>query len=254
MTATPAIFITIPLSHYCEKARWALDRLGVPYREQPHAPLLHRLATRRHQGGSVPILVHDGQCIVDSTAILEYADAFGGGDRLYPRDPATRQEVSALEEQFDAHLGPHVRRWAYLELLARPALLRSIWSRGVPGLEALAIRMLVPLARRLVRSAYKVTPDGAQRSLERVRESFRLVEQRLADGRRYLVGGRFSAADLAFAALAAPALLPPECRAVHPAFEELSGGMQREISALRATVAGQFALRLFAQERAPAAG
>ena len=43
----PAILITIPLSHYCEKARWALDRVALPYREEPHAPLLHRLATKR---------------------------------------------------------------------------------------------------------------------------------------------------------------------------------------------------------------
>ncbi len=253
MDTTPAAFITIPLSHYCEKARWALDRVGVPYCEQPHAPLLHRLATRRHGGGSVPILVHGGRSFVDSSAILGFADAFGGGDRLYPHDPALRQEVAALEERFDVQLGPNVRRWAYLELLARPALLRSVWSRGVPRLEAFALPLVVPVARRLVRSAYRVTPDGAQRSLERVREAFRLVEQQLADGRRYLVGGRFGAADMTFAALAAPALLPPECRAVHPAFDDLPERMRREILAFRDTAAGQFALRLFAEERAPAA-
>ncbi len=47
--AAPAILITIPLSHYCEKARWALDRVALPYREEPHAPLLHRLATKRNE-------------------------------------------------------------------------------------------------------------------------------------------------------------------------------------------------------------
>jgi glutathione S-transferase len=30
--AAPAILITIPLSHYCEKARWALDRVAFPRR------------------------------------------------------------------------------------------------------------------------------------------------------------------------------------------------------------------------------
>ena len=28
--------ITIPISHYCEKARWALDRAGVAYVEERH--------------------------------------------------------------------------------------------------------------------------------------------------------------------------------------------------------------------------
>jgi len=252
MGAEPAVFITIPLSHYCEKARWALDRLGLSYREEPHAPLLHMLATRRHHGRSVPILLHEGKCLADSTAILEHADAFGGGDRLYPRDAVLRQEVSALEEQFDTELGPHVRRWAYLDLLSKPALLRDVWSRGVPKVESLLMPLVIPAARRLVRSAYKVTTEGARRSLERVRESFRSVDQRLADGRTYLVGGRFTAADLAFAALAAPALLPAQCRAVHPAIGELSSDMQQEIAAFRQTKAGQFALRLFEQERARA--
>jgi glutathione S-transferase len=250
MTAAPAVFVTIPLSHYCEKARWALDRVGLPYREEPHAPLLHMLATRRRRGRSVPILLHDGRCLADSTAILEYADTFGGGDRLYPRDAAMRREVAALEEQFDTQLGPQVRRWAYLDLLSKPALLRAVWCRGVPKLESFVMPLLIPVARRLVRSAYKVTAEGARRSLERVRESFRLVDQRLADGKGYLVGGRFTAADLTFAALAAPALLPMECRAVHPAFEDLSTDMQQEIAGFRETMAGKFALRMFARERA----
>ena len=62
---SPARFITIPLSHYCEKARWGLDRVALPYREEPHAPLLNRLS-----GGTVPILVHGSDRFIDSTDIL----------------------------------------------------------------------------------------------------------------------------------------------------------------------------------------
>ena len=28
--------LTIPISHYCEKARWALERAGLAYREERH--------------------------------------------------------------------------------------------------------------------------------------------------------------------------------------------------------------------------
>ena len=42
MTTASAILITIPLSHYCEKARWALDRVALSYREEPHAPRFGR--------------------------------------------------------------------------------------------------------------------------------------------------------------------------------------------------------------------
>ena len=55
--------ITIPISHYCEKARWALDRAGIAYREERHVQLVHRVAARRAGGGStVPVLVTDRRC------------------------------------------------------------------------------------------------------------------------------------------------------------------------------------------------
>ena len=39
--------VTIPISHYCEKARWALDRAGLDYREERHVQGIHRFVSRR---------------------------------------------------------------------------------------------------------------------------------------------------------------------------------------------------------------
>ncbi len=244
-----ATLITIPLSHYCEKARWALDRAMLPYREEPHAPLLHRLATRWNDGGSVPVLVHGNARFVDSSDILAHADAVCGGGLLYPRDASLRREVEALEEYFDTRLGPHTRRWAYEQLLPHTQLLRSLWSYQAPRLEARLLPLITPLACHLVRASYKITPQSAQRSLDRVREVFREVERQLNDGRRFLTGECFTAADLTFAALAVPVLFPVECRAVLPALDAVPAAMRDEVLRLRTTAAGRFALRLFSQER-----
>ena len=111
------------------------------------------------------------------------------------------------------------------------------------------VPVIAPVARLLVRKAYKITPESAQRSIERVRGIFQNVDERLSDGRKFLAGGRFTAADLTFAALAAPVLLPAECRAVQPALDEVPAGMREEVVRLRDTEAGRFVLRLFAQER-----
>ncbi|MEM1168380.1 MAG: glutathione S-transferase N-terminal domain-containing protein [Cyanobacteria bacterium P01_H01_bin.35] len=48
--------ITIPISHFSEKARWALDRLNITYTEEPHVPVFHRFATMKYDGISVPVL------------------------------------------------------------------------------------------------------------------------------------------------------------------------------------------------------
>jgi glutathione S-transferase len=254
--AARAVLITMPHSHFAEKARWALDRLALPYFEQPHIPLLHRLPTTRHGGRGVPVLLHAGRCLTDSTDILVHADAQAGGDRLYPRDAALRRDSEALEERFDSVLGPHARRWAYHEMLPDRRQLRHMMARGVPRLEALLLPLLMPVIVPLIRKAFRITPDSARRSLGQVREVFADVDALLRDGRRFLVGDRFSAADLTFAALASPLLLPAECGASYPRLDEVPEAMREQSLRLRDTGAGRFALRLYAQERntAPATG
>jgi glutathione S-transferase len=223
--------------------------VGLPYREEAHAPLLNRLAARRAERGTVPVLLHGGRRFIDSTGILVHADAFHGGGALYPHGAALRGEVDELVERFDREIGSHSRRWVYSQLVPQARLLRSLWSRNVPRLEAAMMPVIAPVARFLVRRAYKITPASARHSLERVRDIFQSVDERLSDGRQYLTGDHFTAADLTFAALAAPVLLPAGCRAVQPAIDELPSGMRAEVTSLRNTAAGHFVLRMFAQER-----
>lgn len=249
MTAPPARFITIPLSHYCERARWALDRVGLPYREEAHAPLFHRIATMRNAGGTVPVLVQGAERFVDSGAILRHANDWGGGDALYPRDQGLRREVDSLEQTFTLELGPHVRRWAYAHLLGETRLIREVWSRAIPPFEARLVPLLVPIARRVVRAGYRISPASAGRSLERIRGLFREVDERLRDGRSALVGDRFGAADLTFASLAAPMLFPPGCRAVLPDLDRVPEVMRSEVFRLRESAAGEFVLRVYREQR-----
>ena len=109
--------ITIPISHYCEKARWALDRAGVPFRERAHLQVLHWWPVRRAGGRwTAPVLVcPDGRALPDSSDILSFADAEGA--RLFP---AGSEEVRVLEREFDDRLGPHGRRWMYHSMRGRP--------------------------------------------------------------------------------------------------------------------------------------
>ena len=108
---------------------------------------------------------------------------------------------------------------------------------------------MLPVAIFAIRKGLRITPESAQRSIVQVRGIFFGVDDLLADGRQYLLDNRFTAADLTFAALAAPVLLPERGIAAHPSVDELPDAMRKEVERLRDTRAGRFALRMYAQER-----
>ena len=91
--------VTIPISHYCEKARWALERAGIPYREERHVQGIHRIAARRAGGGAtVPVLVTPEGVLGESEAILAWVDERTPPEhRLFPpsRPSALRSRGSA---------------------------------------------------------------------------------------------------------------------------------------------------------------
>jgi glutathione S-transferase len=233
-----ALLITIPFSHYCEKARWALDHAGVDYVEQGHVPGFHRLAVRRAKSEktSVPVLVADGRAIDDSSDILVWADAHAR-DRddaraLYPRDDAVRREVIALEDYLDEELGPHVRRILYFYLLPRPALTFGLMDQRTPRWQRVALRGVFPLLRRGMSRFMRIDERSAEESRGKVLRVFDDLEKRLEDGRRHLVADRFTAADLTLAALAGATVAPPEHSVRFPNAESLpasAAALLREI-------------------------
>ncbi|MEZ4394040.1 MAG: glutathione S-transferase N-terminal domain-containing protein [Polyangiales bacterium] len=246
--------VTIPFSHYCEKARWALDRARVDYVERPYLPLLHTpAAMRAGSGRTVPVLVAEGRAVQDSTEILRWADArLDGAARLFPDGDA--REVERLEARFDEALGPAARRWAYRYMLEDPPRLFGMIRGRVPRWQTAVFRAGFPAIRALMKKGMRITPEGAARSLERMREVFAEVAALLADGRPYLTGERFTAADLTFAALATPAIFPPELERFLAPLRDTPPAFIDVVEALRDTPAGRFALRMYREERGSSLG
>ena len=245
-----ARLITIGASHYCEKARWGLDWLQIPYVEESHAPPFHRLITTRYGGGSVPVLITSTHALTDSTDILHYADAIAPNHhRLYPQDPQLRCHVSDLETWFDVQLGVAARCWGYAQVINHRQRVRQLWGQQVSGLEKLAFDLTYPYMRQKVRDVYAATPKGATRALQKIRRIFDEVGDWLDQGRDYLVGDRFTAADLTFASLSAPILFPPEYGFQLPPLDQLPNELATIIQSLRQTSAGAYALRLYREHR-----
>lgn len=250
--------ITIRFSHYAERARWALDRARIAYREEPHLPLLHFpavvLATRGRAGRadkasspySTPVLItDDGRALRDSGDIVRYA-AEQSGEDLHPVP-----EVAEVEQRLHDRLGPHGRRVTYYFLFDNPDLLPPLARRNVGRAEAALFNAMLPITRRFLVRRLGIDRESAERSMQIARAEFAYVEELLGD-RDYLVGDRFTAADLTFAALSAAVLLPGAGEgygANLPTRDEMPAGPRALCDELRATRAGRHALRMYAEER-----
>ncbi|MGA2321898.1 MAG: glutathione S-transferase family protein [Solirubrobacteraceae bacterium] len=243
--------VTIPISHYCEKARWALERMGIAYREERHIQGVHRLAARRAGGGStVPVLVTPDGAIGESRDILAWVDARTPPEQcLLAAEAGAREQVERLCRRFDEELGPSGRRLMYVHMLPQRELMLRFNNWGVPRWEDRAARWGWPLLVRFARRALAISP-GIEHDDEAVLwREFDFVAGLLSDGRRYLSGERFGAADLTFAALSAPALVPPQYGVPLPTPELLAPATAALVNRAREHPAGRYALKLFAEHR-----
>jgi glutathione S-transferase len=256
-------FITIRPSHYNEKARWALDRFGHAYVEEPWMPLLHMLGSGRElvwrRGGqadavssrfSTPILITEDRTLTDSSAIVGFAASHEAADPSQTLHWST--EVIDLDRHYSGRFGADTRRLAYFYLLPERELLEQLAHRSVGPVQARAWIALLPGIRKALIEKLGVHPDKALRARERIRAEFAAVDERLADGRRYLAGDRFSAADLSFAALGSLSVMVSPAEgygAWLPSLDEVPSEAAAFARELRATRAGEFILRMFAEER-----
>ncbi len=243
--------ITIPISHYCEKARWALERAGLDYSEERHVQVVHRVAARRAGGGStVPVLVTPEGVLGESENILRYADEWlGPALKLFPDGPDMCREVEELSRWLDEGLGPHGRRLMYTQLLEHWGLMLSFNCQGVPAWERRAITALWPAAVRRAKRELEVAPGSEAEDESVVWRTFDAIGERLGDGRRHICGDRLTAADLTFAALSAPVLAPPQYGVPLPQPEDMPQRSADTVREFRSHPAGEYAMRLFRDER-----
>ena len=238
----------IEVSHYNEKARWALDYKGVPYSSRVPMPGLHRvsalIATRgKHQ--RLPVVEIDGRRIGDSTAIIAALEEYAPEPPLYPADPDERERALALEDWFDEELGPELRRFVWHHTLPDTALVAAdavlatqSLSRAVPAGERAG--RADPRAARL-----RLTNETAGRGRDAVVAAMDRLESELG-GADYLAGDGFTVADLTAASLFTPLLTPPERpyapSAVAPAVQDLR-------DELMVRPGGEWVARMYARHR-----
>lgn len=251
---TPAL-ITISFSHYCEKARWALQWAGFAFEERAHCPIFHRLPLRRAGGGqTVPALILDGEIIGDSADIVRFADRAAADPerRLFVDEPDLGEEIDRWMAYFDDEIGPETRRIVYGHLGDRGqrGTVARLASFGAPGWERRIFPWVVPVGLPYIQRHYSVSEASVQAAVAKVDAAFDRVEERLELG-DFLVGDQFTAADLTCAALLAPAVLPEGYGVPLPPLSELPPAYRAWVERCRARPGGQFVLDLYREFRLP---
>jgi glutathione S-transferase len=206
-----------PYSHVNEKARWALDFKGVAHRRRPLLPGLHMAEVKRLSGQtSTPVLRIDGRVVHGSTGIMEELELIASDPPLFPGDESARQELDAIVRRFDDDWAPRIRRAVLAVLLEETGYLARMFSTGQPILKRLLYRAMLPSTKNLIRKANGITGPGSIRNGHAAcREALRFVAENTGP-EGYLVGARFSAADLTAAAILSPLADPPDCDMTRP--------------------------------------
>ena len=204
----------IDVSHYSEKARWALTYKEVEHKRRAVAvPGVHipaALWMTRGAQMTFPVIELDGRRIGDSTAIIAALEERYPEPPLYPADPEGRRRALELEDFFDEELGPHIRLLAFHELGNDRERFEALVKRSAPEPLARRSRAATTYARTFTGLRFGVrSPEAAERARGKVLAALDRLDAELGDD-EYLVGDSFTVADLTAAALFYPLVLPEE--------------------------------------------
>jgi len=235
---------TISASHFVEKVRWSLDRLGVTYRESANAGTLGAFFA----GRTVPKLhVATGTVIStigNSSDILRYLWGRYGSLPKFRQKAAFLEptpEALELESQMDAY-GADLQRWFYSNGLPARKLMMRVWGlhdRFVPFWQRWAVWVLYPLLCTMIRRAFDIRPKTPSWSADRIKNFLSQMETLLQDGRTYILNGEaLSFVDITFASLSGIWIFPHQygqgrAQYVLPEAELLPPQMQQDMQEWR---------------------
>jgi glutathione S-transferase len=240
----------LELSHHNEKVRWALDHKRIPHVRRALLPGVHAITARRLTAGAcdtTPGLTLDGVSIGDSTQIIAALERRWPQPALYPADAAGRRRALELEELFDEQLGPHVRRAVYQELLPHPRLVLPLFCHNQPPAARFLLWATFPLLRVVMRRVMSINAADAFHSRARTIAAMDRLERELGSS-GYLVGDRFTIADLTAASLFYPIIRPPSFP--YPSVTEVPAAAQEFLDSLAARPGGRWVATMYRRHRA----
>jgi glutathione S-transferase len=214
--ATPPVLWQYNFSNFNEKVRWALDYKAVAHVRRSLLPNMPR-ALLFSVRGTLPALDLDDERLVDSTRIIEVLERRFPDQPLYPEEVGERARALELEDFFDEHAGHELRRAAFVEQRDNPDYVSALLTTGRGTTTRRIYRSLISLPGSMAyaRRRYRFYAPEAEQARTKITEALdRIVAEQGTNG--YLVGGRFTVADLTAASLLYPLAWPAELQYDYP--------------------------------------
>ncbi len=238
-------------SHFCEKARWALDFKRIPHTRRTLGASYLPRAWWRTGRGTLPVLWLGRRAIGDSTRIIEELERFQPEPPLYPEDPAERARSLDLAEYFDEELGHTLRAAALLRpLLEDPAFTAGFAALGLGERERRLFQAIAPVFSRFYRFRHRISASTAEAGHTRVMGALdRIYRETQPSG--YLVGDAFGVADLTAAALLGAIVRAPNLE--YPLPQPFPVSLEDYCQSIAAHPAAKWVLDIYTRHRGTSA-
>lgn len=244
---------TIPISHYGERARWALDHAGLDYDERHHLQMFSWFVAWGIGGHkTLPVVETNQRTLTDSADVVQWASE-QASTPLYPDDRVKRDEILTFEYEMAQIYGVETRRFAYGWFFRSLDLCLPYNAGRAPNYQLALLDQGRAVAMPIAKKYLQVSPERELSARDICLKTLDKVAKRLADGRPFLFGDQFTAADLTFASLSAPSVLPTQFPVPLPQLEDLPTEAADWITLNRNHPAGQFVMRMY-NNRPPTRG
>ena len=249
-------FVSNNLGGTDEIARWVLDLNDTPYKNESHAPYISSIAIDKLTGnksrGIGPVLITTDSLIYTTNSLVQYFEQHAlPSKKLLPTDPQKKEEVLDLYNLFIGEYDENVKKYVYSELLKNPSMARNLFTKGVSFNEKLTYRVNYSTISGALLKELNLENNKPEERVAFIRKIFTQVNGLLADGRKYLTGSTLTMADIAFAAVSSPLILPEEFGGVVAQINDLPEELRKVVLELRETAAGQFVLGIYQEDRPP---
>ncbi|MCG6151640.1 glutathione S-transferase N-terminal domain-containing protein [Leptospira bandrabouensis] len=192
MTAT---LYTFPISHFSEKARWALDLANYDYKLNPLVPGQHIQTLKPLVNDLyVPVLETETGIIQGSGDILDFVEEKAFGHKASP-------EEKQMEEKIDTQIGKSLQTLLYHFILDYPEIVGKLFLlKPASPNDTVGAPEHFDLIALSLKRRYKITP----KNLEVVKQSLDECSKELIEiykSRKFFNGTSFGRVDLTLASL-----------------------------------------------------